>query len=314
LTLRERTESVKARAAELGFDACGVASAAPPPDPEGRLGAWLAAGYHAGMAWMAATKDLRLDVRKKLPGAKSVVVMARNYFAPRPDAEEGTGRVSRYAWGRDYHRVLRKPLRELTHHIEGMGEGAACYCCVDSGPMLERAWAARAGLGWIGKNGLVLREGSGSWFFLACIATTVELGPDAPAPERCGSCSACIEACPTEAIVAPRVVDSNRCISYHTIENKGDVPAGLSRHFGDWVFGCDVCQEVCPWNRDAKPTSDPDFLPRPGHAHPKLDTLTAMDEAAFKGKFAGSPIIRAKHAGMARNAAIARANTKNDQE
>ena len=307
MTLSERTEAVKVRAAELGFDACGVASA-DPPDPEDRLGAWLAAGHHAGMAWMAATKDIRQDVRKKLPGARSVVVTARNYYAPRPEAGDGTGRVSRYAWGRDYHRVLRRPLRELARHIEEMEEGTACYRCIDSGPMLERAWAARAGVGWIGKSGLVLREGLGSWFFIGCIATTTELVPDAPVKERCGSCTACTDACPTGAIAAPGVVDSNRCISYHTIENRGSVAADLSRRFRDWVFGCDVCQDVCPWNRDAATTSEPDFLPRPGHAHPNLDELAAMDETAFREAFAGSPILRAKQAGMARNAATARAN------
>jgi len=307
--LVEQAHLVKEWAARQGFDACGIAAAAP-IDPEDRLGAWLNGGYHADMAWMAETKAVRQDVTLKLPGARSVVVVARNYYAPRPERMPNTGRVSRYAWGRDYHNVLRKPLRRLAEAIRGLEPGAACYCCIDAGPVLERAWAARAGLGWIGKNGLVLRPDLGSWFFLGVILTTVELAPDAPMADQCGDCRRCIDACPTGAIVEERVVDAGRCISYHTIENRRDIPGDIAPLIGDWLFGCDICQEVCPWNRETPVTSQGDFHPREGHADPDLDRLAAMDEAAFREAFTGTPIRRAGHAGMLRNVAIVRENRR----
>ncbi len=303
-------EAVKAAAAALGFDACGIAEAGC-VDPEDRLGEWLARGHHAGMEWMARTKEVRQDARLKLPGARSVVVVARNYYADRPEAEPGAGRVSRYAWGRDYHRVMAGPMKRLAGAISSMEAGTQCYGCVDTGPVLERAWAAQAGVGWIGKNGMALRDGLGSWFFLGVIVTTLQLEPDSPARDRCGTCTRCIDACPTGAIVAPRVVDSRRCISYHTIENRGEIPESLHPQFGAWVFGCDVCQEVCPWNRDVTATTERDFLPRPAHANPELETWASMSAEDFAQMFAGSSIRRATLEGMRRNAAIARANLGN---
>lgn len=299
--------AVKQAAARLDFDACGIATAAE-ADPRDTLGTWLSQGCHADMNWMAATKEVRQDVRKKVPGARSVVVVARSYCAARPEPVHNCGRVSRYAWGRDYHRVLQKPLNKLARTIQDMEPGSRCYCCIDSGPVLEKVWAQRAGVGWIGKNSLALRQELGSWFFLGIIVTTVELAPDSPLPDLCGTCTLCIEACPTKAIVEPRVVDARRCISYHTIENRGEIPAELRDRFDDWVFGCDICQEVCPWNHQTPVTSEPDFLPRPGHAAPDLAGLATMDEATFRKTFAGSPLMRAKHTGMRRNARIAQAN------
>jgi epoxyqueuosine reductase len=298
---------VKASATELGFDACGIAPVEE-IDPQDRLGEWLGLGYHAGMAWMATTKDTRQNVQLKLPGARSVVAVARNYFAPRPEPAPGSGKVSRYAWGRDYHRVLLKPLRELARRIEASVPEARCYCCIDSGPVMEKAWAVRAGLGWLGKNSLVLRRDLGSWFFLGVILTTAELTPDSPASDQCGRCRLCVDACPTNAIVQPHVVDSRRCISYHTIENRGEIPAGIARNLDDWVFGCDICQDVCPWNRRVETTTQDDFHPRPGHANPDLAALASMDEEGFRSTFAGSPIMRAKHSGMRRNAVHALEN------
>lgn len=301
-------EAVKRHARDLGFDACGIASADEPVDPEDHLGDWLARGYHAGMAWMAATREMRSDVRGKLPGARSVVVVARNYFARRPTLETGAGRVSRYAWGRDYHKVLLKPLRRLADAIAAMEPGAKCYASIDSGPVMEKAWAARAGVGWIGKNSLLMRRDLGSWLFLATIVTTVELAADQPVEDFCGACTLCLRACPTAAIVEPRIVDANRCISYHTIENRASVPAGLASRFGDWVFGCDVCQDVCPWNRRAVVTSERDFLPRAGQDALNLDEVSSMDENAFLNRFAGTPLMRAKRSGLQRNAEIVRRN------
>ena len=305
LGAEQGSHAVKAAAAALGFDACGMAEAGP-VDPEDRLGAWLARGFHADMDWLVRTKDLRQDVRRKLPGARSVVVVARNYYAERPAAPEGTGRVSRYAWGRDYHRVLGKPLRRLADRISQMGDGVRCYCCVDTGPVMEREWAVRAGVGWPGKNGLVLREDLGSWFFLGVIVTTLELAPDPPVASRCGTCQRCVEACPTGAIVEPGVVDARRCISYLTIENRGPIPEEIEPRLGDWVFGCDVCQEVCPWNRKARETSEQDFHPREGQAFVDPDALARMDRAAFEERFAGTAIRRATYDGMQRNARVVR--------
>ncbi len=295
-------DSIKGLAAELGFDGCGIARA-DAPDPEDRLGSWLRSGYHGDMEWLPRTQAIRQDPGLKLPSVRSVVVVTRNYLAARPPQPAGSGKVSRYAWGRDYHRVLIKPLRRLASRISELVPGAACYASVDSGPVLERAWAKKAGLGWIGKNSLVLNKQLGSWFFLGTVLTTAALREDAPVPGHCGTCTACLEACPTGAIVTPGVVDSRRCISYQTIENRGAAPEGLPEKFGDWVLGCDVCQEVCPWNRRVCATGERDFFPR--EAHVDLLALAAMTEDAFRDRFAGTPVLRAKHAGMVRNARVA---------
>ncbi len=303
----QRSLHVKQCAAALGFDACGIAAAGP-IDPEDRLGNWIARGYHAGMDWIARTKAVRQDVRLRMPDARSVVAVACNYYFPRPESPAGRGRVSRYAWGRDYHSVLRKPMAALAQAISEIEEGIECYASVDTGPVLERAWAARAGLGWIGKNGLVIRDGLGSWFFIGVIITTLELAPDAPARNACGTCGECMKACPTGAITEPGVVDARRCISYHTIENRHDIPAELRERFGNRVFGCDTCQEVCPWNRSVHETRIADFQPRPGFADPDLDEWLALEEASFSERFAGSPIRRATYAGLRRNLTIAKSN------
>ena len=304
----ENAALVKARAAALGFDACGIAAAGP-ADPDDALGRWLGRGFHADMAWIERTRTVRQDVRLKLPGARSVIVVARNYHVPRPPMPPGAGKVASYAWGRDYHRVLKKPLVALAKYLAELEPGAQSYASVDSGPVLERSWAARAGVGWIGKNSLVLRRDLGSWFFLGTVITTLELVPDAPVSAHCGSCRACIDACPTRAIVEEGVVDSRRCISYLTIENRGEIPHALRRGVGEWIFGCDICQEACPWNRQVPDTSETAFLPRPGLAHLDPAEILAMDNTAFDARFAGSPIRRAKHAGMVRNARIVGENS-----
>ncbi len=319
LTDQQRSAAVKVRAEALGFDACGVAAASE-TDPRNRLGEWLARGFHADMQWMETTRELRQDVQRKLPGARSVVVVTRNYYreappeaadqdrsAPGPDSAP-RGKVARYAWGRDYHRVLRRPLKELAGFIEHLAPDAATYASIDSGPVMERTWAERAGVGWAGKNSLILRKDSGSWFFLATVITTASLAPDPPAVDHCGTCTLCIDACPTGAIVEPKVVDANRCISYLTIERREEIAQRYHESMGNWVFGCDICQEVCPWNRRPTETGEPDFAPRQGHAAPKLHELQDMSETEFKDTFAGSPLMRAKHAGMLRNSRIALEN------
>lgn len=314
LSPAEGAARIKAEAAALGFDACGIATVDGPVDPEDRLGTWLAQGFHADMAWMATTRALRQDVRLKLPGARSMIVVARNYYQTSPEPEPGTGKVARYAWGRDYHKVLRKPLIALAHTLEAMDPQALSYIAVDSGPVMERSWAERAGLGWIGKNGLVLRRDLGSWFLLGCLSTTLELAADPPQSNHCGSCTACLDACPTEAFTAPMVLDARRCIAYHTIENRAEIPSELGSRFDGWVFGCDVCQEVCPWNRFATPTSEPGFAAREGVPQPNLADLLSIDEAAFDRQFQGTPVRRAKHAGMVRNARLAAANRDHRQD
>ena len=299
----ERSQAVKAFATKLGLDACGIAQAGP-ADPEDRLGEWLAAGYHADMDWMATTKAIRQNPQIKMPGARSVVVVARNYYYPDPAADAGTVKVARYARGRDYHKVLKKPLLQLARFLDDFGTVQPSYAAVDSGPVMERAWAERSGIGWIGKNSLVLRRDIGSWFFLGTVITEVVLAPDSPIADNCGTCRACLDACPTDAFVKEGVVDARKCISYQTIENRATVPEDLHEKMEGWVFGCDICQEICPWNRFQQTSTEPDFAPREGQAHPRLDELLDMNEETFNVRFAGTPIRRAKHAGILRNARL----------
>ena len=303
-----RARQVKAWALDAGFDACGIAASAT-ADPQDNLGAWLGRGFHADMGWMARTQAERQDIQRRQPGARSVVVVAKNYYSGEAEGPgEPAGRVARYAWGRDYHRALRKPLMRFAERIAAFDSDGRYALSIDSGPVLERTWAERAGVGWVGKNSLVLRRDLGSYFVLAVVLTTVVLEPDTPIADACGSCRACLDACPTAAIVEPKVVDSNRCISYQTIENRGAIPKELQGRMGDWIFGCDVCQEVCPWNRFATATEDRDFQARPGQAFIPLSGLLQTGEAAFNETFAGTPLRRARFTGMLRNAGIVAAN------
>ncbi len=310
-----RAVTVKDWAAQEHFDACGIADATQPIDPTRRLHAWLDAGYHADMRWMESSAALREDQRQRFPEMRSAVVLARSYYAPRPETScPSAGLISSYAWGRDYHRALKKPLERLARRIETLELDATTYISVDSGPVLEKAWAVRAGLGWRGKNSLILREGIGSCFFIGVIFTTVELTPDPPLPDQCGACRACINACPTGAIVEPGVVDSRRCISYHAIENRSIIPVEIAGAMGRWVFGCDLCQTICPWNRGLSVTTETDFHPRPGRANPDLHDLREMDAQTFLDRFQGSPVMRAKAEGIRRNAAICLQNLQEETE
>lgn len=301
-----RAAEVKARAAALGFDACGIAAVDGPIDPEDRLGRWLEAGHHADMAWMAANREIRRDIRLRLPGAQSVIVLARGYHHPDPPRPPGSALVARYARGKDYHKVLKPPLRDLARFVCGLAEGAEAAISLDTAPVMERAWAERAGLAWIGKNSLALRRDLGSWFFLGTVATTVALAPDPPMPDRCGTCRACLDACPTDAFPAPGVLDARRCIAYHTIENRGEIPEEMQGKMAGWVFGCDICQDVCPWNQRGAGGGHPAFAPRPGVAFPDPAALAGLSKEEFDARFQGTPVRRATHAGMLRNARIAR--------
>jgi epoxyqueuosine reductase len=298
------TESAKALALELGFDLVAIGPA-DPPEHGAALRRWVEAGHAATMGYLARRLEERLDPRRVLPGARSVLCVALNYYQGEP-ADASWRPVARYAWGRDYHDVIAPRLERLAAHLAEAG-GARSRGYVDTGPVLERDLAARAGLGWVGKNTMLLHPRLGSWFFLGVLLTTAELASDAPLVDRCGSCRACLDACPTGAFVAPYVLDARRCISYLTIEHRGDIDPDLQPGMAGWQFGCDICQDVCPWNRKAPTTAEADFVPEA--AYPGAEAVAAMDDTDFRRHFAGTPILRAKAAGMRRNAVIYRKNS-----
>ncbi len=313
--LRER---IRAEAMALGFDAIGFASASEHPHA-GRLREWLDAGRHGTMLWMARAPERRVDPRSVLSGAKTVISVALGYYRgdwPAPGGNHGAlgggtaprGLIARYAWGRDYHTRLRKRLKRLAAAIRSMCSDARWLAYVDTGPVLDRGWAERAGIGWIGKNTNVIRKGAGSWYFLGEILTDLEIPNDPPAKNYCGTCARCIAACPTGAIVGPYQLDARRCISYLTIEHRGSIPLELRPLIGSRIFGCDDCQEVCPWNRFAVKTADPDFAQRPEQQTPELVPLLSIDEPAFRARYQGTAILRARRSGFVRNVAVALGN------
>ena len=313
---QELKETLRRRAREVGLDLFGVAPARPASTGDFFV-RWLEQGRHGTMEYLARRAEVRLDPGRLLPGARSVVAVGLNYHIIDEDAGEAppgpppsggpSGRVARYAWGRDYHRVMGSKLKALARTLVDATDGAA-RTYVDTGPVLERDVAARAGLGWFGKNTNLLREGLGSWFFLGVLITDRELPPDDPVADRCGTCTACLDACPTDALPEPYLLDSNLCISYLTIEHRGTIPAGLREPVGDWVFGCDICQDVCPWNREAPPSTEPDFAARPGVPRADLVALLRMTEEQWQLWFRGSAVKRATRRGLRRNAAVALGN------
>lgn len=306
--------AIREEARRLGFDAVGFARAEEHPHGE-RLRAWLESGAHGTMDWMARDADRRADPRAVLASARTVISVAASYYRgdwPRSasNARDAatTGRIARYAWGRDYHKRLKKRTLHLARTIRRLKPGVRFSLYVDTGPMLDRAWAERAGIGWIGKNTNVIRQGAGSWCFLGEIITDLDLPPSQPAGNHCGTCVRCIAACPTGAIVAPYQLDARRCISYLTIEHEGAIPIELRPAIGSRIFGCDDCQEVCPWNRFATPTALPEFAERPDQQTPELIPLLALDDRAFRERFAGTALRRAGRNRFVRNAAVALGN------
>jgi epoxyqueuosine reductase len=293
------TESVKALALDLGFDLV-AAGPAGPPEHGPALRRWVEAGHAGTMGYLERRLEERLDPARVLPGARSVLCVALNYFQGEP-ADASWKPVARYAWGRDYHDVIGPRLERLAGHLAATA-GARSRGYVDTGPVLERDLAARAGLGWIGKNTLLLHPRLGSWFFIGVLLTTAALVHDEPLADRCGTCRACLDACPTGAFVAPYMLDARRCISYLTIEHRGDIDPQLHAGMTGWQFGCDVCQDVCPWNRKAPVTTATDFQPRA--TYPSADVLIGMDDRSLGLRFEGTPLLRAKAAGLRRNAAI----------
>jgi epoxyqueuosine reductase len=258
------------------------------------------------MAWLGTQARERLDPSRLLPGARSVLALALSYAAVE-DGEAAEGRVARYARGRDYHALVRRKLKDLVARLRERDPGLGAFASTDIAPVMEKAWAQRAGLGWVGKNGCLITERHGSWVLLATVILDRDLAPDAPHPERCGTCAACLPACPTGAIAAPGFVDARRCISFWTIERRGDVPAEVAGRLGPWAFGCDDCQTACPWNAAVEPTGDPELVPRPARRGLDLDALLRLSEEDYGRAFHGTALARARYQGLLRNAVLAAA-------
>jgi epoxyqueuosine reductase len=306
------TARIRERAFELGFDKVGIVPAAPLSGERARLEEWLRRGYHGEMNWMARDTERRADPRLVMPGARSLVVVALNYFTPHEHAPEdpSTGKISRYAWGDDYHDVVGDKLKELLAWIKQECPAAEGKACVDIQPLMDKAWAVRAGLGWIGKHTNLITREYGSWVFLGELVVNLELDYDTDVSEdHCGTCTLCIEACPTGAITEPYVVDSNRCISYATIELRApDIPAAVADNLNGWLYGCDICQDVCPWNRFEQPTGETRFEPREGHVSADLAALLELTPDAYAARFRRTAIKRAKLTGLQRNARALKKN------
>lgn len=299
---RQHTERIKSFTSQLGFDYCGIAKAQHLDEDARRLEQWLNKGYHGKMQYMENYFDLRVDPCKLVPGARSVITLLLNYFPQQTQARD-TPHVSKYAYGKDYHEVIKQKLHALLAMInEQIGEVHG-RGFVDSAPVLERSWAQRSGLGWIGRNGNLITKHQGSFFFIATLIVDLELEYDDPfAKDYCGSCRRCIDACPTGAITEQKVINGSQCISYYTIELKDQLlPGDKKGQFADWLFGCDVCQDVCPWNRFSKPTREPAFTPLPEILNFSTKEWEALTEESFRKIFRHSPLKRSKYQGIRRN-------------
>ncbi len=298
----EHTEIIKKAAAELGFDFCGIAKAQKLDEDARRLENWLNNGMHASMKYMENYFDLRIDPEKLVPGAKSVITLLKNYF-PSQKQSIDSPKISKYAYGKDYHDVIKSKLNiflQIIHEKIGEVHGRGF---VDSAPVLERSWAVKSGLGWIGKNGNLITKQNGSFFFIATLITDLELKyDDAFAKDYCGSCTKCIDECPTNAILRDKIIDGSKCISYFTIELKEMmIPTEVKGKFDDWIFGCDICQDVCPWNRFSKPNSESEFSPIPEILNFTAKDWEELNEESFKKIFKNSPLKRSKFSGLNRN-------------
>ncbi len=319
------TALIKQAARELGFDVVGISrvplpstatsgQAAGPSSQRlrDRLQEWLQRGFQASMNWMTRDPERRADPALVLPGCRSIISVGMNYYTEqRADERPGNGRIARYAWGLDYHKILGDRVTQLSERITTLAPEGRHRAYVDTGPVMEKAWAQQAGLGWIGKHSNLVSPEFGSWLLLGEILTTLELDPDEAGTDLCGSCTLCIQACPTGAITEPYVVDAGRCISYLTIELRGSdppLPEELRRGIGNRIFGCDDCLDICPYNHQAEPTSEPGFQPTTLTTSPSLRGLMNMNEATFAATFKHSPVRRAKHAGLQRNVSWALAN------
>lgn len=291
------------KARELGFDLIGFAKAERLTDELIHLNDWLSRGYNADMDYMNRNREKREDVSLILPGAKSVISMAMNYYTDHThNGQNGIGKISRYAWGKDYHLIIWDKLELLEKQLNEIDPGFRSISYVDTGPVMDKSWAVRAGIGWLGKHSNVISREIGSWFFISTLITNREFEYNEPVVDHCGTCRACLDACPTNAIVDDYIVDSNKCISFLTIENKGEIENSFKNRFDNWLFGCDVCQDVCPWNNKfSVATREGDFEPVHGTGIP-LNDVISMSPEEFKSKFETSPLKRAKLNGLKRNA------------
>ena len=319
VAINAKPEQIKLIAAEAGFDLCGIAPVQEFPELA-RFPQWIADGHAGEMKYLESRNDSgqlrRASLNLVFPWARSVVVCAVNYNAPHPYSTDvhdpARGWISRYAWSReDYHDSVLRRLREVEGKLKELcqPEAIESRSYVDTGPIVERVYAKYAGVGWLGKNTCLINQKMGSWLFLGVIITSLELTPDLAAPDRCGTCTRCIDACPTHAFIGPHQLDSNKCIAYLTIEKRGAIPEELREGIGNQVFGCDICQDVCPWNRKAPATNKPEFQPRAGLVNPALAWLAEISEEEFREVFRGSAVKRAKRDGLRRNALIAIGNS-----
>ena len=298
---QKNTHLIKQEAYRLGFDFCGISKADFLEDEAPRLEQWLKNGMHGKMHYMENYFDKRLDPRQLVDGAKSVVSLLLNYYTDKKQEDVTAPKISMYALGKDYHDIIKNKLKELLNFInENIGEVNG-RVFVDSAPVLDRAWAQKSGLGWIGKNTNLINPIAGSFFFIAELILDLELEPDAPIKDYCGTCSRCMDACPTDAIIKPYIVDGSKCISYFTIELKEEIPSEMKGKFENWTFGCDICQEVCPWNRFSKQITEMDFEPKPEILTMKKSEWTELTDEVFRKIFKDSPIKRTGYKGLKRN-------------
>jgi epoxyqueuosine reductase len=305
IPLRELSRLIKQRALAEGFEKVGIVPASALHEEHNQLKTWLDRGFHGQMSWMARDPQMRTDPRRLMPGSRSVIVVAKNYFTPAKHSDNpAAGKVSRYAWGDDYHDVVGAKLRSLLSWIKQEIPSAEGKVCVDIQPMMDKAWAVRAGLGWLGKHTNVITTEYGSWVFIGELLVNLELEYDREITEdHCGTCTLCIEACPTAAITEPYVVDSNKCISYATIElREPQLPPEIGEKLEGWLYGCDICQDVCPWNRFEQVTDESRFEPRVGNVNPPLTEILEMTPESYAGRYRHSAMKRAKLSGLKRNA------------
>ena len=307
------TEKIKLKAHEIGFHKIGIARADTLEREGERLKKWLAEDFHGEMKWMEREPEKRADPRLIFEDAKSVVVVALNYFTPHEHEEDNSkGKVSRYAWGDDYHDVVKEKLRELLAFIQTLDASADGKICVDTVPVMDKAWAVRAGLGWIGKHSNLITKEFGSWVFIGEILLNLELEYETEiVQDHCGTCTACLDACPTDAIVAPFIVDSRACLSYSTIELRSpDFSPEIKENLHGWLYGCDICQDVCPWNRFEKPTEEARFQPREGNVSADLEEILTLSPEKYAERFRRSAMKRTKLGGLQRNAAALLENSR----
>lgn len=301
MSVKANTKLIKSIATQLGFSFCGISKAEFLEEEAPRLEEWLKRGYQGSMSYLENHFDKRLDPTLLVPGAKSVISLIYNYYPEKDLATHSQLKIAKYAYGEDYHFVIKDKLKEFLHRIQEKTGEVTGRAFVDSAPVMERALAKKSGLGWIGKNSLLLNRSMGSFFFIAELIVDLELEYDGPIKDYCGTCTACMDACPTEAIPQPYVVDGSKCISYFTIELKDEIPSSVKGKFENWIFGCDICQDVCPWNRFSQPHQEPRFSPNPEVEKMKQEDWKEITNEVFQNLFKKSAVKRTKLEGLKRN-------------